>query len=91
MKIALASPPFPKSIEDGLQWVEKMIKEAASQKAEIICFPESYIPGLRGVGFEVEKHSPAKLEAALKSVCDIAKENSIAVIILWIGNTPMVY
>ena len=81
MKIALASPPFPKSIEDGLQWVDKMIKEAAAQKAEIVCFPESYIPGLRGVGFEVEAHSPAKLEAALKSVCEMAKENAIAVII----------
>jgi len=81
MKIALASPPFPKSIEDGLQWVDKMIKEAAAQKAEIICFPESYIPGLRGVGFEVEVHSPAKLETALKSVCGMAKENAIAVII----------
>jgi len=37
MKIALASPPFPKSIEDGLHGVEKMIKEAAAQKAEIVC------------------------------------------------------
>jgi predicted amidohydrolase len=81
MRIALASPPFPKSIEDGLHWVEKLLKEAAAQRAEIICFPESYIPGLRGVGFEVEKHSPAKLESALQSVCAMAKENAIAVIL----------
>ena len=81
MKIALASPPFPKSIEDGLNWVEKLLKEAAEQKAEIVCFPESYIPGLRGMGFEVEAHSPQKLEAALQKVCALAKENSIAVIL----------
>ena len=81
MKIALASPPFPKSIEDGLQWVEKLLIDAARQKAEIVCFPESYIPGLRGVGFEVEKHSPEKLEAALKKICGMAKENNIAVIL----------
>lgn len=81
MKIALASPPFPKSIEDGLYWVERLLKEAAEQKAEIVCFPESYIPGLRGMGFEVEAHSPQKLEAALKKVCELAKENSIAVIL----------
>jgi predicted amidohydrolase len=81
MKIALASPPFPKSIEDGLQWVEKLIKDAAQQKAEIVCFPESYIPGLRGVGFEVEEHSPERLEAALQKVCALAEENSIAVIL----------
>ena len=88
MKIALSSPPFPKSIEDGLQWVEKMIKEAAVQKAGIVCFPESYISGLRGVGFEVEEHSPAKLEAALKSVCNMAKKNAIAVIIPMDGDHP---
>jgi predicted amidohydrolase len=81
MKIALASPPFPKSIADGLQWVEKLIKDAAGQKAEIVCFPESYIPGLRGMGFEVEPHSPEKLDAALQKVCAIAKENTIAVIL----------
>jgi predicted amidohydrolase len=81
MKIALASPPFPKSIEDGLYWVEKLLKEAVEQKAEIVCFPESYIPGLRGVGFEVEAHSPQKLQAALQKVCTLAKKNSIAVIL----------
>ncbi|HVS93176.1 MAG TPA: carbon-nitrogen hydrolase family protein [Mucilaginibacter sp.] len=80
MKIALASPPFPKSIEDGLSWVEKMIVEAAEKQAEIICFPESYIPGLKGVGFEVEPHSPEKLRAALKKARGWAKENHIAVI-----------
>jgi predicted amidohydrolase len=81
MKIALASPPFPKSIEVGLCWVERLLKDAAEQKAEIVCFPESYIPGLRGMGFEVEAHSPQKLEAALQKVCTLAKENSIAVIL----------
>ena len=52
MKVAIASPPYPKSIEDGLSQVEKMVKEAAEQQAEIICFPESYIPGYPTEEFE---------------------------------------
>ena len=44
MKIAIASPLFPKSIA-GLLQLEKLVKDAAEQQAEIICFPESYIPG----------------------------------------------
>ena len=36
MKVALASPPFPKSIADGLFQVEKLIKDAAKEQAEII-------------------------------------------------------
>ena len=80
MKIALASPPFPKSINDGLYWVEKLVKEAVLEHAEIICFPESYIPGYPGAEFEVEERSPEKLESALKKVCEIAAEYAIAII-----------
>lgn len=81
MKIALASPPFPKSIADGLYWLEKMVKEAALQKAEIICFPESFIPGYPGMGYSPDDRSPEKLEAALDRACSIAQENSIALIL----------
>jgi len=61
MKIALASPPFPKSISDGLYWIERLIKNAVKRHAEIICFPESYIPGYPGMEFEAEERSPEKL------------------------------
>jgi predicted amidohydrolase len=81
MKIALASPPFPKSISDGLYWVEKLVKAAAKQQAEIICFPESYIPGYPAEEFEIEERSPEKLQAALNKACQIAAENAIAIIL----------
>jgi len=81
MKVALASPNFPKSIADGLQQVEHLAKDAASQQAEIICFPESYIPGYPLADFPVEKVSAEALQAALDSVCKIAAENNIAIII----------
>jgi predicted amidohydrolase len=80
MKIALASPQFPNSINDGLSQAEKLIKDAASQHAEIICFPESYIPGYPLPGHEVEKATPEKLQSALDTICELAKQNSIAVI-----------
>ena len=81
MKVALASPPYPDSISDGLFWIEKLAAEAASQKAEIICFPETYIPGYPAAEFSPEKASPEKLQAALDEVCRIAAKNNIAIII----------
>ncbi len=81
MKVALASPPFPKSIADGLFWVKKLAGEAASQQAAIICFPESYIPGYPINGFDLDDRSPEKMEAALVKVCEIAAEHAIAIII----------
>lgn len=80
MKISIATPPFPKSINDGLQQAEKLIKDAATQEAAVICFPESYIPGYPGMIANPEPTSPAILQSALDEVCRMAAENKIAVI-----------
>ncbi len=81
MKVAIASPPFPKSIDDGLFQLEKLVIDAAKQQAEIICFPESYIPGYPLEEFDVEVSSPGALQAALEKACKIAAENNIAIIL----------
>jgi predicted amidohydrolase len=81
MKIALASPPFPKNINEGLTTLENLVIEAADQHAEIICFPESYLPGYPGMGYPVEDQTSENLQAALDKVCKIAAKNSIAIII----------
>jgi predicted amidohydrolase len=80
MKVALASPTFPRSIEDGLTIIERLVKDAAAQQAEIICFPESFIPGYPLADFKVEKASPEELQTALNKVCEIAAANAIAII-----------
>lgn len=81
MKIALASPAFPKSINDGLSQLETFVKDAAQQQAQIICFPETYLPGYPAAEFAVEKATQQQLEDALQQACIIAKENSIAIIL----------
>ncbi|HWD86856.1 MAG TPA: carbon-nitrogen hydrolase family protein [Mucilaginibacter sp.] len=81
MKIAVASPPYPKSLEDALDHVAKLSEDAAKGGAEIVCFPESYLPGYPGLEFEAEKCTPEKLKEALNEVCRIAAENKIAIVI----------
>jgi predicted amidohydrolase len=81
MKIALASPPMPESISDGLYWLEKLVKEASDKGAEIICFPESYIPGYPLPEYHVEERSPEKMQLALDKACEIAAENNIAIVL----------
>ncbi|OCX52540.1 amidohydrolase [Mucilaginibacter sp. PPCGB 2223] len=81
MKIAVASPPFPESIDDGLRQLEQLVKEAAEKEARIICFPESYLPGYPGMGYDLSDRSPEKLQSALQTVCTIAARNHIAIIV----------
>lgn len=81
MKIAVASPPYPKTLEEGLFWVNKLSTEAAGKGAGIICFPESYLPGYPGCGFVPEQVSREDLVLALEQVCVMAKNNGLAIII----------
>lgn len=81
MKIAVASPPIINSLSLGLHWLEKLAKEAAAADAQIICFPESYLPGYPGMGYSDEDRSHESLQAALDAVCRIAAEHSIAIIV----------
>jgi len=81
MKIAVASPPYPKSLEDAINQVAQLSKDAAAGGAEIICLPESYLPGYPGLGFKAEKCTPEKLKEALARVCHIAADNHIAIVI----------
>lgn len=81
MRIALASPSFPASIKDGLLQLEMLVKNAVQQQAEIICFPESYIPGYPAEEFNAEKSTPEKMQFALKEACSISSRNSIAIIL----------
>ena len=81
MKIAVASPPLPKSIADALFWLEKLTQEASGQQAEIICFPETFIPGYPLSEYEPEKSSSEKMKAALVKASEIAAGNNIAIIL----------
>ena len=79
MRIAIASPPVPASIADGIAWIEKGMMEAGS--AEIICFPESYLPGYPAEEFTIEARSPEKLSAALEAVRVLAAKYKMAIVL----------
>ena len=64
-----------------MPWVERFISEAANGEADIVCFPECYVPGLRGQDFAVEAHDPARLTAARERACALAVAHRIAIIL----------
>jgi predicted amidohydrolase len=68
MIIALASPQVASSLNDGLDRVKHLLSEAAAQQAEIVCFPEAYLPGLRGQDFEVPRFDENDQRRILKAV-----------------------
>ena len=81
MIIALASPAVATSLDDGLGKIERFLSEASAQGARIVCFPEAYIPGLRGQDFEVLPFDRAEEEQVLRTVAQLARTYAIATIL----------
>ena len=81
MIIALASPGVASSLDDGLEKVERYLSAASAQGAAIVCFPEAYLPGLRGQDFEVPPFDEAQQERALQAVARWARAYAVAAIL----------
>lgn len=81
MIIALASPRVASSIDEGLEKVKRLVAEASVRGAEIVCFPEAYLPGLRGQDFEVPPFDRTQQERVLRAATQWAREYSVAIIL----------
>jgi predicted amidohydrolase len=79
--IALASPRIATSVDDGLRKVDRLMADAAARGAQIVCFPEAYIPGLRGLDFDVPPFTAADQARVLAAVQNSAWTHDIAVIL----------
>jgi predicted amidohydrolase len=81
MIIALAAPRIASSIEEGLDKIQRFLCEAAAQGAEIVCFPEAYLPGLRGQDFEFPPFDQATQERVIRIVGQWARTYTVATIL----------
>src|SRR5438034_6398487 len=81
MLIALASPGIASSLDDGLDKVKRLVSEAAAQGARIVCFPEAYLPGLRGVDFDVLPFGQTEQDRVLEAVAQWARAYQVATIL----------
>ena len=81
MIIALASPCVPLSLDEGLNKIKRFLSEASAQGAAIVCFPEAYLPGLRGVGIDVLPFGPAEHAKVLQAVAQWARTYAVATIL----------
>src|SRR5436190_7071215 len=81
MIIVLASPRIASALDEGLDKIKLFLSEASAQGARIVCFPEAYLPGLRGQDFEVLPFGPAEQERTIRTVAQLARTYAVAVIL----------
>ncbi len=80
-RIALANVRFPESPEASVQLAEQAIAEVSEARADVICFPECFVPGYRGLGKRVPPPDPAFLERAWSTVAKSAAKGNLAVVL----------
>ncbi len=81
LRIGLAAVANAPTVEERLATAERVLAEAAARDVAIVCFPETYIPGLRGFDFPVPPVDQRRQEAALERIRAAAARNGVAVVV----------
>ena len=77
-RIALANLRYPSNPDDAVARVERAI---AGARADVICFPECYVPGYRGLGHVPPPPDPVFLERAWIAIAAAAAKAGIVVVL----------
>jgi predicted amidohydrolase len=80
-RIALANIRFPSSPEESIVLAEQTIAQAGTERAAIVCFPECFVPGYRGMGKIVPPHDDVFMERAWSAVRAAAAKAGVSVIL----------
>jgi predicted amidohydrolase len=80
-RIALANIRFPTTPEESVTLAEQAIAQASIKGAGLICFPECFIPGYRGMGKSVPRPDPRFLERAWSAVAAAAATANVGVVL----------
>lgn len=80
-RIALANIPFPSTPEESIVLAEQAIAAASIDRADLICFPECFVPGYRGMGKTGPPPDPAFLERAWSVIAMAGAKADLAVVL----------
>ncbi len=80
-RLALANIPFASTPGDSVIQAQRAISDASAAGADIICFPECYVPGYRAANTHVAPPDADFLERAWTSIAEAAASGNIAVVL----------
>ena len=81
IRIALANLPFPPTPDQSVTSAEDAIAEASAAGADVICFPECFVPGYRAAGKLVPPPDSAFLDRAWSAIGAAARKAALTVVL----------
>ena len=80
-RIALANLRFPASAQESVELALHGVASAGEAGAQLVCFPECYVPGYRRPGRVAPPGDAAFLEQAWQKLADAARSAGVAVVL----------
>src|SRR6185295_10923337 len=80
-RLALANIPLAATADESVVLAQRAIGDASAAGAELVCFPESYVPGYRAPGRPLPPPDADFLERAWSSLAAAAAKGNVAVIV----------
>ena len=81
VRIALANLPFASSPDESVIFANRAIAEAAAEHADVICFPEAYVPGYRTATKPLPPADSGFLDRAWAGIARAARSGNITVVL----------
>lgn len=80
-RIALANVRFPATPEESITLAGQAIDRASGEGAGIVCFPECFMPGYRGMGRSVPPPDAGFLDRAWSATAEAAAKAGVTVVL----------
>jgi predicted amidohydrolase len=80
-RVALANLPPAATPDESVILAQRAVREASVGRADLVCFPEAYVPGYRWPDTRLPPADPEFLEDAWRSIAAEAAKGHIAVIL----------
>lgn len=81
LRIGLAPLKRPDSVLHGVEKIDAILAECATAQVAIVCFPEAYLPGLRGGLFELPPVDQPAMVEALRRLRAACRAHGVAAIV----------
>ena len=81
VRIGLANIRYPATPDESIALAVGAIEQAGATGVQVLCFPECYVPGYRGLGWMPPPPDPVCLERAWSEVAAAAGRARVAVVL----------
>ena len=81
VRVALANLPFPASPAESVRLATRAIEQAGRERAAVVCFPESYVPGYRAPEKRLPPADRDFLEQAWSAIAAAAAAARVVVVL----------